>query len=337
MMSTTAAAASSQGGKPLATIPVVLTILATILAGLSSSEMTRSMYFRSLAGQHQAKAASQWGFFQAKKMRGTTLEAADNMTMLFFVKPFDENIALGLRQSLNQLPPDKNSTLVAAIEELRRTLDSEDAKLAIQYVSGAELPTEKPQHEDYMLSEILTAIRTRTPESKTVHLMPGILPFVVESEIERAETSADAFSRACDPIVKSIQSLERAVGRVHRVLAGAADQSNEHKALAGAVHGAALSLRFGSQDFTARRYDREAHFNQQIGELYEVQVRQAGFESERHRIRSRNFFYAMLCAQAGVTLASFALAKTRQSAFWLIAGLAGLIALGLGAYVYLAM
>jgi hypothetical protein len=327
----------AQPGKLLTTIPIILTILATLLAGLSSSEMTRSMYFRSLASQHQSKAASQWGFFQAKKMRGATLETSDNLAMLFFVKPFDQGVGLGLRQALTPLPADGSPGLVEAVDSLRKALDSDDAKLAIEHLNKAELPADRPEQENYALSEILIAIRARTPETKTVHLMPSISPSVVEDEIVRAEAAADAFSRACEPIIRAIQSMERALGRVNRIMSSSTDQSNEHKALSGAVHGAALSLRFGSQEFTARRYDREAKFNQQIGELYEVQVRQAGFESERHRIRSRNFFYAMLCAQAGVTLASLALAKARQSAFWLTAGLAGLIAVALGAYVYLKM
>src|SRR6185436_9614162 len=91
------------------------------------------------------------------------------------------------------------------------------------------------------------------------------------------------------------------------------------------------------QDFTARRYAQEAKFNQQAAELYEVQVRRAGVDSERHRNRSKNFFYAMLCAQAGVTVASLALAKSRKSFFWAVAGAAGVLAVAMGAYVYLLM
>src|SRR5947207_5480465 len=58
----------------LTTTPVVLTVLATLLAGLSSSEMTQAQYFRSLAAQSQSKAGDQWGFFQAKRIRGTSFE-----------------------------------------------------------------------------------------------------------------------------------------------------------------------------------------------------------------------------------------------------------------------
>lgn len=54
--------------------PVVMTVIATLLAGLSSSEMTQAMYHRSIAGQNQSKAGDQWGFFQAKRIRGTELE-----------------------------------------------------------------------------------------------------------------------------------------------------------------------------------------------------------------------------------------------------------------------
>jgi hypothetical protein len=99
----------------------------------------------------------------------------------------------------------------------------------------------------------------------------------------------------------------------------------------------AASLRAAKQDFTARRYAKEAAFNQESAGLYEILVRRTGAESDRHRTRSKNFFYAMLCAQAGVTVAAFALARSRKSWFWAVAGSAGFIAVSFGAYVYVAL
>src|SRR3954453_8340620 len=57
-------------GKILAATPVVMAVVATMLAGLASSEMTRAQYDRSLAAQQQSKAGDQWSFFQAKRLRG---------------------------------------------------------------------------------------------------------------------------------------------------------------------------------------------------------------------------------------------------------------------------
>ena len=57
-------------GKILAATPVVMAVVATLLAGLASSEMTRAQYDRALAAQQQSKAGDQWSFFQAKRLRG---------------------------------------------------------------------------------------------------------------------------------------------------------------------------------------------------------------------------------------------------------------------------
>src|SRR5437899_12657271 len=54
----------------LSSTPVILTVVATILAGLSSSEMTQAHIHRALAGQNQSKASDQWTFFQFKRTRG---------------------------------------------------------------------------------------------------------------------------------------------------------------------------------------------------------------------------------------------------------------------------
>src|SRR5512139_2344047 len=60
----------TQFGKILAATPVVMAVVATMLAGLASSEMTRAQYARALAAQQQSKAGDQWSFFQAKRLRG---------------------------------------------------------------------------------------------------------------------------------------------------------------------------------------------------------------------------------------------------------------------------
>lgn len=57
-------------GKLLGATPVVMTVIATLLAGLASSEMTKAQYERAYAAQLQSRAGDQWAFFQAKRLRG---------------------------------------------------------------------------------------------------------------------------------------------------------------------------------------------------------------------------------------------------------------------------
>src|ERR1039457_6036525 len=56
-------------GKILGVTPIVMTVIATMLAGLASSEMTKAQYDRSFAAQLQSKAGDQWSYYQAKKLR----------------------------------------------------------------------------------------------------------------------------------------------------------------------------------------------------------------------------------------------------------------------------
>jgi hypothetical protein len=57
-------------GKLFTAMPVVMTVIATLLAGLASGEMTKAQYQRAYAAQLQSKAGDQWAFFQAKRLRG---------------------------------------------------------------------------------------------------------------------------------------------------------------------------------------------------------------------------------------------------------------------------
>ena len=45
--------------------------------------------------------------------------------------------------------------------------------------------------------------------------------------------------------------------------------------------------------------------------------------------------FATVIAQAGVTIATLAIAVKRRSIFWLLAALTGLVAVGFGLYVYI--
>src|SRR5881394_955409 len=71
-------------GKVLTATPVAMAVVATMLAGLASSEMTKAQYDRSLAAQQQSKAGDQWSFFQAKRLRGAyqrnTADLVQNLT-----------------------------------------------------------------------------------------------------------------------------------------------------------------------------------------------------------------------------------------------------------------
>src|SRR5215469_10803060 len=80
-------------GRILSATPVVMAVVATMLAGLSSSEMTRAQYDRSLAAQQQSKAGDQWSFFQAKRLRGAMQRnTADLLQTVAEVHSFDPRI-----------------------------------------------------------------------------------------------------------------------------------------------------------------------------------------------------------------------------------------------------
>src|SRR5262249_28528966 len=157
----------------LAAVPVALTVLATILAGLSSSEMTRSMYYRSLASQQQAKAGSQWAFFQAKRMRGTTLEASiDLVRSLKDIPHFD---AQTLRTASEHIQESVRRAGVTAsadrVKDVRQRLDAflnqDSVRQELRYLTGRELPVIEERRSQYAaISEVLQAIRSRQTEAQ---------------------------------------------------------------------------------------------------------------------------------------------------------------------------
>jgi hypothetical protein len=331
--------------RALAAVPVVLTVMATILAGLSSSEMTQSMYFRSLAAQNQAKAGSQWAFFQAKRIRGTTMETGGDLIRAVADPPPLE--AVRMRASLEQVEAaarrGQSQAVLDAANRLRQLLGRDSIRQSLKILGGSELPDAVAKStDDEQVQTVIRAIEDRRTEAETANDVGKLSMRRIEEELQRAEQNADAFDKACKPVVGELRSIEKSAADLSGEAKNwRASASGENRVAAQDAFSATqenlAAVRAAKQDFTARRYAKEAAYNQESAEIYELLARRTGVESDRHRSRSRNFFYAMLCAQAGVTVSAFALARSRASWFWGFAGIAGLIAVAFGAYVYLAV
>src|SRR5439155_18192970 len=125
------------------------------------SEMTRSMYYRSLAAQYQSKAGSQWAFFQAKRIRGTTLDAtADLVRTLTDAPAFDpaqlRSSAARIEEGLRGSSSAAAEKAKAAREKLNALLDREDVKQTWGYLVGPKLPAiEEKRVADEAIGDVL--------------------------------------------------------------------------------------------------------------------------------------------------------------------------------------
>lgn len=306
-MSTDAAKDVPPSKPPLAFVPVILTVLATVLAGLSNAEMTRAMFYRSTAAQAQSKAGDQWNFFQAKRIRGTVLDVAADPDG--DAEPLDAARITEVVRAAGGTP---------AARALADFLQSDRGQLAVTAVTGAFAPPRALATPPATIAAMLDAIRQRKTEVQTKTLAAKIDTNAVHELIRDAEEAADAFDRDAEAAIKAGRELTR-------LWAEAAKADDVLKA---------VSLRRAERAATAKRYAVEAALNRVTAEYFEVLVRRYGFESERHRRRSGNFFYAMLGAQLGVTVASLALARAERSYLWATAGFAGAAALAFAAFVY---
>ncbi len=135
-------------GKILTITPVVMTVIATLLAGLASSEMTKAQYERALGAQLQSKAGDQWSYFQAKKLRGTmqrnSLELLQATAEIHAV----ENPALEKVPSVAE--PALDASLRAALEAVEKQKRESEITTALKSV------------DDEAIAAALQAARDRT-------------------------------------------------------------------------------------------------------------------------------------------------------------------------------
>lgn len=282
-------------GKILGATPVVLTVIATMLAGLASSEMTRAQYNRSLAAQRQSKAGDQWSFFQSKRLRAALQNnTLDVIASTAEVKPFT---AAALRAAMTDLAPTFDPAL---------TLLAEGRLPAV-----ANAPT-----LDAKIRAALTGVESGRSDAELDELVLKISDTELETALRDARAHALAFDEGTKPTNDAVTELDRKL----TVSTTPANLKRDFTA-------ARLA-------FQARRYDAEARLNQVIGSLYELQVRRSNLAAERHHRRSQKFFYGMLAAQLGVIVSTLAMAARRRNLLWALAAFAGAAAIAFAIYVY---
>jgi hypothetical protein len=391
----------------LTSTPIVLTVVATLLAGFSSGEMTQAMYHRSLAAQNQSKAGDQWNFFQAKRIRGTTLETTVDLLQSLSepgpVSPEALQAAAGrLWEELHRAEKETNRLLEAlgpapaflgpaddrlrraaaqlllavqakatAAEQARAQVAEVLADRAVQdaftYLSASKVPAASTVRiDDPTIRGALLALQARRPDGEIEAMLASLPEDALHQAVRAAEANILAVEEADRPVSRELgridqlvrdqvalaRSWQRAVRDVDAALAGLSPAENrasaELSAAAAALRANAATVKTAADElnndfkaarhaYTARRYRNEANYNQEAAGLYEIQVRQSSLTSERHRARSKHFFYGMLVAQAGVTTATLSLAVRRKSVLWGLASLAGAAAVAVGVYVYLYM
>src|SRR5579859_1315822 len=145
-------------GKVLLATPVVMTVIATMLAGLASSEMTRAQYDRALGAQRQSKAGDQWSFFQAKKLRSAL-----------------QRNSLDLLQSTTELHPldaDRLKNLVQSDSKAGELLASAAGQKAAVALQKGDLPGDgSPAALDPKIQSALDALEALKPDTNVTALM----------------------------------------------------------------------------------------------------------------------------------------------------------------------
>jgi hypothetical protein len=353
--------------------PVVLAVLATVLAGISSSEMSAAQYYRSIAAQMQSKVSDQWGFFQAKRLReeqcNTSIQILQNLThptpldpqslraagehlidqmKRAIIETVDASYSAATEPSVAKQLTGSTDRVVYLIKELdQATTQPAAAENMASFFRGDVPKIQEETIDDPAITASIRAVDSRAPEADLERQAGQIEEPRLDQAVTIANDNAVAFDNA-------VARAQQEIGRFGAIFAEISGNTAEFGRTARWVYdqtpgnvfdksavsvselAAQLNSAFSvaSLRFNATRYDRDARYNQVLAQLYEVRVRKESFLSERHRLRSKEFFYVMLAAQTGVTIATLSLALRRRMFLWSFAVAAGLAATSFAAYVY---
>ncbi|MEI9865387.1 MAG: hypothetical protein WDN00_12710 [Limisphaerales bacterium] len=166
-------------GKVLGATPVVMAVVATMLAGLASSEMTRAQYDRSFAAQLQSKAGDQWSYYQAKKLRGANARnTLDLLAATSEVQPLEATIL-----------PDADAATLAAL-----------TKNQLPEASHAKL--------DDGVAAALAAVENYQSDAEVAAALAKVKPETLTASLKAAQDAATAFDNATKSINKASDKFD---------------------------------------------------------------------------------------------------------------------------------
>jgi hypothetical protein len=286
-----------------------MTMVATLLAGLSTSEMTRAQYDRSMAAQLQAKAADQWSLFQAKRLRGS-------------LQQNDADIL-----NLDEDRPLLNGAELADAVRTVHGVHVDDA--AIAALTEGKLPTLPSPVVSPALQPAIDAVAAQRAESEIAARLKGVTEQELQDAVQACKDVATKDDAILQPILKQVDAIQNAV------LASA--KSADASANSGGARPPSLKRSVVAAKLTlaTHRYEAEARLNQTLANVYELQVRASNLSSDRHYLRSQRFFFGMLFAQFSVVMSTFAIAVRLKNTLWALAAGAGIFAVAFALYVYL--
>lgn len=205
-------------GKILSVTPVVMTVVATLLAGLASSEMTRAQYERALGAQLQSKAGDQWAYFQAKKLRGamqrnslelvlatTDTRPIETVTLPTVPAPapltFEANLESALHALEKQVPeaemrelmkPVSDATLAAALQAAKDNAIAFDAATTTANQKLEELEKGLPAGDKSVLREFAAAkMRYNAARYETEARVNQVIATIYELQVRKTNISAE--------------------------------------------------------------------------------------------------------------------------------------------------
>jgi hypothetical protein len=276
---------------------------------------------------------------------------------------------LGLVEAKDKTPEDVQQQLIAILKKEESKLQKKDGTgeqsvfvfldFNPKHMPQAESVAAKSQEmqeavDDPDIKKVAEAIARRDPEHEIATLGKHIKVSRLKMAIDAAEAQAQAFSDNCKSYSKVLDGVNGLISRQVQiaaechlaalVAAASKPQQTEAKEAASQFVEADATVQVAAQqlndlfksayhDFNQRRYSLEAANNQKTAELYEVQVHHSSMLSDDHLERSKMFSWAMMAMQAGVAVASLALAAQRKSMLWLLAAILGFSALGYSAWV----